>query len=206
MVPDRFSESVNFDDENLQVAGLGAEALVRELLVRVGEDPDREGLLRTPHRVDRSLAFLTAGYRMKLEDIINGAIFHEECEDIVLVQDIEFYSMCEHHMLPFFGVAHVAYIPKGRVIGLSKIPRIVELFGRRLQVQERMTRQIAECVEEVLKPRGVAVITQAQHLCMMMRGVEKQSSCTTSSTMLGGFRNNPQTRSELLALLSRVRK
>jgi len=206
MVPDRFTETVNFDDENLQMEGLGMESLVRELLVRIGEDPDREGLLQTPHRVDHSLAFLTAGYRMKLEDIINGAIFHEECEDIVLVADVEFYSMCEHHMLPFFGVAHVAYIPKGRVIGLSKIPRIVELFGRRLQVQERMTRQIAECLQEVLRPRGVAVITQAQHLCMMMRGVEKQSSFTTSSTMLGGFRNSPQTRSELLSLLGRKPK
>ncbi len=203
MGPDRFSENVNFDDERLQVASLGTEPLVRELLVRVGEDPDREGLLKTPYRVDRSLSFLTEGYRMDLQDIVNEAIFHEECEDIVLVSDIEFYSMCEHHMLPFFGVAHVAYIPNGRVIGLSKVPRIIDLYARRLQLQERMTRQIAECLEKVLQPKGVAVITQAQHLCMMMRGVEKQSSFTTASSMLGGFRTHKETRSELLSLLSR---
>lgn len=201
MVPDKMIEQLHLDDIDAQVDRLDAESLIRELLLKMGEDPEREGLLKTPGRVDRSLAFLTAGYRMRLHDIINDAIFHESGSEMILVRDIEFYSMCEHHMLPFFGVAHVGYIPDGRVIGLSKIPRIVELFARRLQLQERLTRQVAECIQEVLAPKGVAVITQARHLCMMMRGVEKQSSMTAASSMLGVFHDNPHTRSEFLALL-----
>jgi GTP cyclohydrolase I len=180
---------------------IAIQDLVRELLVKVGEDPDREGLMKTPLRVDRSMAFLTSGYRTDVQEVVNGAIFHEECDDIVVVRDVEFYSMCEHHMLPFFGTAHVAYVPDGKVIGLSKIPRIVEIFSRRLQLQERMTRQVAECIQEVLQPKGVAVITDARHLCMMMRGVEKQQSTTTSSTMLGVFRESTNTRQELLQIL-----
>lgn len=203
MGPDRLDEQLQLEDN--QPHGdfkLGAEGIVREMLVRVGEDPDREGLLRTPRRVDRSMAFLTQGYRMNLDEIVNDALFTEDCEDIVLVRDIEFYSLCEHHMLPFFGTAHVAYIPNGKVIGLSKIPRIIDLFARRLQVQERMTRQIAQCLQQVLNPKGIAVITNGKHLCMMMRGVEKQNSFTTTSSMLGAFRSSPQTRNELLALLN----
>lgn len=201
MVPDKMIEQLHLDDIDAKVDRLNIEPLIRELLVRMGEDPEREGLLKTPGRVDRSLAFLTAGYRMSLQDIINDAIFHEAGSEMIVVRDIEFYSMCEHHMLPFFGVAHVAYIPDGRVIGLSKIPRIVELFARRLQLQERLTRQVAECIQEVLLPKGVAVVTQARHLCMMMRGVEKQSSMTAASSMRGAFRDDPRTRSEFLALL-----
>lgn len=201
MVPDKMIEQLHLDDINVQVDRLNVEPLIRELLLKMGEDPEREGLLKTPGRVDRSLAFLTAGYRMRLQDIINDAIFHESGSELIVVRDIEFYSMCEHHMLPFFGVAHVAYIPNGRVIGLSKIPRIVELFARRLQLQERLTRQVAECIREVLAPKGVAVITQARHLCMMMRGVEKQSSMTAASAMLGAFCDDPHKRSELLSLL-----
>lgn len=201
MVPDKMIEQLHLDDINVQVDRLNVEPLIRELLLKMGEDPEREGLLKTPGRVDRSLAFLTAGYRMRLQDIINDAIFHESGSELIVVRDIEFYSMCEHHMLPFFGVAHVAYIPNGRVIGLSKIPRIVELFARRLQLQERLTRQVAECIQEVLAPKGVAVITQARHLCMMMRGVEKQSSMTAASAMLGAFCDDPHKRSELLSLL-----
>jgi len=201
MVPDKMIEQLHLDDINVQVDRLNVEPLIRELLLKMGEDPEREGLLKTPGRVDRSLAFLTAGYRMRLQDIINDAIFHESGSELIVVRDIEFYSMCEHHILPFFGVAHVAYIPNGRVIGLSKIPRIVELFARRLQLQERLTRQVAECIREVLAPKGVAVITQARHLCMMMRGVEKQSSMTAASAMLGAFCDDPHKRSELLSLL-----
>ncbi|MDX2176601.1 MAG: GTP cyclohydrolase I FolE [Candidatus Sumerlaeia bacterium] len=171
------------------------------MLAKIGEDPDREGLLRTPHRVDKSMAFLTRGYRMDLQELLNEAIFTENYSGVVLVRDVEFYSMCEHHMLPFFGTAHVAYIPNGKVIGLSKIPRIVELFSRRLQVQERMTGQIADCLMEVLKPAGVAVVTEARHLCMMMRGVEKQNSSTLASAMRGEFLTNPQTRNEFLTLI-----
>jgi len=203
MAPDQFEEKINLDERVADYPGLGLEALVRELIVRIGENPDREGLLKTPRRVDQSFAFLTEGYKMRVEDVINEAIFREEAEEIVLVRAIEFYSLCEHHLLPFFGVAHVAYIPRGRVIGLSKIPRLVEVFARRLQVQERMTHQIAECIQEVLDPLGVAVIAEARHLCMMMRGVQKQSSLTTTSCMLGAFRENPQTRNELLSLIAK---
>ncbi len=175
--------------------------LVTDLLRALGEDPDREGLRRTPERVARSLADLTCGYRQDLREIVNDAIFHEPASELILVRDIEFYSLCEHHLLPFYGRIHVGYLPAGRVIGLSKLPRIVEVFARRLQVQERMTMQIAQAVEEVLEPAGVAVIAEAAHLCMMMRGVAKQSSVTTTSCMLGAFREDPRTRSEFLSLV-----
>ncbi|RMH01719.1 MAG: GTP cyclohydrolase I FolE [Planctomycetota bacterium] len=177
------------------------EELVEGLLAALGEDPKREGLLRTPGRVARSLSYLTSGYRMDLEEIVNGAIFHEDAREMVLVRDIEFYSLCEHHLLPFYGRAHVAYLPEGRVIGLSKLPRIVEMFARRLQVQERMTTQIAEAVQEVLQPSGVGVVVESSHLCMMMRGVAKQSSKATTSCLLGAFRDDPRTRGEFLSLV-----
>ncbi len=183
-------------------------ALVETLLEQLGEDPKREGLLKTPDRVARSMRFLTQGYQENLDEVVNGAIFHEPCDEMVVVKDIEFYSMCEHHLLPFYGRMHIAYIPDGRVIGLSKLPRITEMYARRLQVQERLTNQVAEAVSRVLKPKGVAVISEAAHLCMMMRGVAKQASTATTSCMLGAFREDPRTRSEILSLLqqqSRVR-
>lgn len=174
---------------------------VHELLKELGEDPGRPGLQRTPERVARSWEFLTQGYRTDLTELVNGAIFEEKYDEIVAVKNIHFCSMCEHHMLPFFGVCHVAYIPNGRVIGLSKIPRIVDMFARRLQLQERLTQQIAETIDEVLRPQGVAVVMEAYHLCMIMRGVEKQDSHTTTSEMLGSFKKNPQTRAEFLSLM-----
>lgn len=188
---------------DVPLAEMTNEDLYRELLKRLGEDPDRDGLLKTPERMDKSLAFLTRGYHESTTELLRGALFDVDYDEMVIVRDIEFYSLCEHHMLPFFGKAHVAYIPKGKVIGLSKVARLVDVFGRRLQVQERMTRQIADSIVEAIAPQGVAVILEAQHLCMMMRGVEKQSSLTTTSTMLGAFRNNPQTRSEFLSLIRR---
>ncbi|MEQ8821594.1 MAG: GTP cyclohydrolase I FolE [Sumerlaeia bacterium] len=188
-----------FDSPGLK--GIGIEDIVRQMLDHLGEDPDREGLVKTPARVDRSMAFLTAGYRMRIDDVVGDAIFHEQIDDMVIVKDIEFYSMCEHHMLPFFGQVHVAYIPNGKVIGLSKLPRIVEMFSRRLQLQERMTRQIAKCIEEVLEPKAVCVISEARHLCMMMRGIQKQQSSTISSAMLGEFRTKPKMRIELMGML-----
>jgi GTP cyclohydrolase I len=175
--------------------------LIRKLLIEIGEDPEREGLLKTPERVANAYRFLSSGYRRCIEDEINGAIFESENREMVLVRDIEFYSLCEHHLLPFFGQAHVAYIPDGRIIGLSKLARIVDMFARRLQVQERLTTQIAECLQTTLKPKGVAVVMRAQHLCMLMRGVEKQNSQAVTSEMLGAFRNNPATRSEFLSLV-----
>lgn len=176
-------------------------ALVHQQLGILGEDPEREGLVKTPSRVARSLEFLTSGSRVDVDALINGAIFEEDVSEMVLVRDVELYSMCEHHMLPFFGKAHVAYIPDGRIIGLSKIPRIVDAFARRLQVQERLTQQVAEALDDHLKPKGVAVVIEARHLCMMMRGVEKQNSAATTSAMLGLFRNDPKTRGEFLDLL-----
>ncbi len=176
------------------------ETHVEAMLRLLGEDPRREGLVRTPHRVAQSLGWLTRGYRMDVRDLIGGAVFEERHESMVLVRDIEFYSMCEHHMLPFFGKAHVAYVPDGRIIGLSKLPRIVEVFARRLQVQERLTDQIADAIQEVLQPRGVGVVLEASHLCMMMRGVEKQASRTVSSALRGVFRDCPMTRDEFLRL------
>ena len=178
-------------------------ALVKQQLHLLDEDPSREGLARTPERVARSFGFLTSGYRTDIQSLINGAIFAEDCSEMVLIRDIEIYSLCEHHMLPFFGKAHVAYIPNGRIIGLSKVPRIVDAFARRLQVQERLTQQVAEALYDALDPRGVAVVIEARHLCMMMRGVEKQNSSATTSAMLGLFRDDPKTRMEFLDLSRR---
>jgi GTP cyclohydrolase I len=178
----------------------GAPALIENLLRRLGEDPGREGLLRTPERVARSLAFLTSGYGQDVHGVLNGAVFEERYSDMVVVRDIELYSLCEHHLLPFHGRAHVAYVPDGRVVGLSTLPRLVDVFARRLQVQERLTTQIADALDEVLAPRGVGVIVEASHLCMMMRGVGKQNSRTITSTMRGAFLSDPRTRAEFLAL------
>jgi len=175
--------------------------LVRRQLMLLGEDPEREGLKKTPDRVAKSLQFLTSGYRADITKIVNQAVFREGGDEMVVVRDIELYSMCEHHMLPFFGKAHVAYVPDGRVIGLSKIPRLVDAFARRLQVQERLTHQIAQALECALKPKGVGVIVEARHLCMMMRGVEKQNSSASSSAMLGLFRTDSKTRTEFLSLV-----
>ena len=175
--------------------------IIEGLLNSIGEDPEREGLQRTPERVAKSLEELTQGCDQRLEDVVGQGVFNEECSEMVIVKDIEFYSLCEHHMLPFYGRVHVAYIPDGRIIGLSKIPRIVDMFSRRLQVQERMTSQIAEAIQEVLKPKGVGVVADAAHLCMMMRGVQKQNSSTMTSCLLGSFRSDPRTRSEFLDLV-----
>ena len=176
------------------------ESLVKRELHLLGEDPEREGLVRTPHRVAGALRFLTQGYRQTVEDVMGSAIFEEAHDSMVLVKDIEIYSLCEHHMLPFFGKAHVAYIPDGRIVGLSKLPRIVDVFARRLQVQERLTEQIAQAIEDVLKPQGVGVVIEAVHLCMMMRGVEKQNSRTITSAVRGLFRRDNRTREEFLRL------
>ncbi len=176
------------------------EELARELLVRLGEQPDREGLLRTPERYAKALRDLTKGYHEDPEQVLQGALFNVDYDEMVIVKDIEMFSLCEHHVLPFFGKVHVAYIPKGRVIGLSKVARLVEVFARRLQVQERMTVQIAETLQRVIQPLGVGVVIEARHLCMMMRGIEKQHSATVTSSMLGAFRA-PQTREEFLALI-----
>jgi len=176
------------------------EDLVRRQLELVGEDPKREGLLRTPARVAASMAFLTQGYASTAEQVIGDGIFEEAHDNMIMVRDVELYSMCEHHMLPFFGKAHIAYIPNGRIVGLSKIPRIVDVFARRLQVQERLTEQIAQALCSVLNPRGVGVVIEAYHLCMMMRGVQKQNSKTITSALTGAFRDDPKTRDEFLRL------
>lgn len=178
--------------------------LMQKVLVKIGEDPERPGLARTPQRADKALRFLTSGYETDVQSIVNGAIFEEKCDEMVVVKDIEFYSMCEHHMLPFFGTMHVAYLPNNRLIGLSKIPRIVDMFARRLQLQERLTHQVAETLQEVLKPKGVGVICEARHFCMMMRGVEKQHSATVTSAMRGVFKTQLQTRNEFLSLVRRT--
>ncbi len=174
---------------------------VREMLGLLGEDPSRDGLERTPARVEKAMQFLTSGYRADVKALVNDAIYEVKYDEMVIVRDIEFFSMCEHHMLPFFGKVHVAYLAKNKVIGLSKIPRLVNVFARRLQIQERLTKQIAECLQELLDPQGVGVICEAQHFCMMMRGVEKQGSSTVTSSMLGAFRTQKETRDELLALV-----
>ncbi len=179
-------------------------AHMREVLRDLGEDVEREGLLRTPERSEKALQFLTSGYSADIQKIVNGALFDVEYDEVVIVRDIEFFSMCEHHMLPFFGKMHVAYLPGSKVIGLSKIPRIVDVFARRLQIQERLTQQVAETLQDMLKPRGVAVVCEARHFCMMMRGVEKQHSGAITSAMLGAFRNNKETRNELLSLIGRT--
>jgi GTP cyclohydrolase I len=176
-------------------------ALVREQLALLGENPDREGLRRTPDRVARAMTFLTRGYAGRVHDVVGEGIFAEDHHNMVMVRDIELYSMCEHHMLPFFGKAHVAYIPNGRILGLSKLPRLVDHFARRLQVQERLTEQVAEAVAEVLQPMGVGVVIEAFHLCMMMRGVEKQNSRTITSALRGVFRDDARTRDEFLSLV-----
>jgi GTP cyclohydrolase I len=176
---------------------------MQEVLKMLGEDPSREGLVHTPERYEKAMRFLMRGYEESLEEIVNGAMYHVTCDEMVIVKDIEFFSMCEHHLLPFFGKIHVAYLPKDQVIGLSKIPRIVNMFARRLQLQERLTQQVAEAVETAISPRGVAVMAEARHFCMMMRGVEKQHSGTVTSTMLGEFRHNKATRDEFLALAAR---
>ena len=178
------------------------EKLTKNLLDKIGEDSNREGLLKTPKRVAKSWKFLTKGYDTKVEEIINGAIFNEKYDEMVTINNIDFYSVCEHHLIPFFGKAHVAYIPDGKVVGLSKIPRIVEMFSRRLQLQERMTQQIASTLNDVLAPKGVAVILEAQHMCMQMRGVEKQNSHATTSFMTGLFREDERTRKEFLDIVS----
>ena len=176
------------------------EGLIRRQLEMLGEDPERDGLLKTPSRVAKSMAWLTRGYDLDARQVIGDAMFEENHENMVMVRDIEMYSMCEHHMLPFFGKVHVAYIPNGKIVGLSKLPRVVEVFARRLQVQERLGEQIANAIDEVLQPRGVGVVIEAVHLCMMMRGVEKQSSRTITSSLRGLFRDDPKTRSEFLRL------
>jgi GTP cyclohydrolase I len=177
--------------------------LIEDVLLRLGEDPKRDGLLRTPHRVDDALRFLTSGYRMDIQKILNGALYDVKYDEMVVVRDIEFFSLCEHHMLPFFGKVHVAYLPRKKVIGLSKIPRLVDVFARRLQIQERMTQQLAQTIQETINPVGVGVICEAKHLCMMMRGVEKQHSGAMTSAMLGAFRDQKETRDEFLALVTR---
>ena len=187
-------------ETGLESAGL--QELVRALLTRLGEDPDREGLLETPRRVADSLGFLTRGYDQTVEDVIGDAIFNEDHHNMVVVKDIEMYSMCEHHMLPFFGKIHVAYIPNGRILGISKIPRVVDVFARRLQVQERLTEQVADAIMKQLQPEGVAVVAEAYHLCMMMRGVQKQNSKTVTSAMKGVFLEDLRTREEFLRLTS----
>jgi GTP cyclohydrolase I len=177
------------------------QEIYAELLKRLGEDPTRDGLLQTPKRMEKSMAFLTQGYEQSVADVLHGALFEVDYDEMVMVRDIEFYSMCEHHLLPFFGKAHIAYVPNGKVVGLSKLPRIVDVFARRLQVQERLTQQIAEAIEEAIAPQGVGVVIEAQHLCMMMRGVQKQSSLTVTSSLRGVFKTQQQTRSEFLSLV-----
>ncbi len=187
-------------DEAAALRHASFEDLVREMISRIGEDPSREGLTDTPQRVVKSMEYLTHGYAQQPADILNGALFTVDYDEMVIVKDIEMFSMCEHHMLPFFGKVHIAYIPNGKVIGLSKLPRLVEVFARRLQVQERLTTQIAEAIEEIIKPQGVGVVIEARHLCMMMRGVEKQHSAAVTSAMLGVFKEQA-TRNEFLSLL-----
>lgn len=175
--------------------------LIRELIVKIGEDPEREGLLRTPERVAKSYEFLTRGYKQDLNTVVNGALFESESDDMVIVKDIEFFSLCEHHMLPFFGKCHVGYIPRKKILGISKVARIVDMFARRLQIQERLTGEVAGAMMEILDAQGVGVVIEAQHLCMQMRGVEKQHSITTSSRMLGIFRSELATRNEFMRLI-----
>jgi len=190
-------------DPTLTSASL--QQIYAELLARVGEDPKRDGLLNTPERMEKSMAFLTQGYKQSVDTVLHGALFDVHYDEMVIVKDIEFYSQCEHHLLPFFGKAHVAYVPNGKVIGLSKIPRIIDIFSRRLQVQERLTQQVAAAIDEAIHPQGVGVILEAQHLCMMMRGVEKQDSSTVTSAMVGVFKTQLQTRNEFLSLIERRR-
>jgi GTP cyclohydrolase IA len=189
------------DDAAVTLGDASVQAIYAELLKRIGEDPARDGLQQTPKRMEKSMAFLTKGYQESVASVLHGALFDVDYDEMVIVRDIEFYSLCEHHLLPFFGKAHIAYVPNGKVVGLSKLPRIVDVFARRLQVQERLTQQIAEAIEDAIAPQGVGVVIEAQHLCMMMRGVEKQSSLTVTSSLRGVFKTQLQTRSEFLALV-----
>jgi len=175
--------------------------LISGVLEAIGENPKRDGLLRTPERVEKALRYLTSGYTQDIEKVVNGAVYGVKYDEMVIVKDIEFFSLCEHHMLPFYGKIHIAYIARNKVIGLSKLPRIVDIFARRLQIQERLTQEVAQCIQDMLDPMGVGVIAEAQHFCMMMRGVEKQHSGTVTSTMLGVFRKNKETRNEFLSLV-----
>jgi GTP cyclohydrolase I len=193
---DQFEAALPITSERM----LEFENIIRRELELIGEDPTREGLLKTPERVAMSMAWLTRGYGMDVADVVGDAVFEEEHASMVMVRDIELYSMCEHHMLPFYGKAHIAYIPNGRIVGLSKLPRIVEVFARRLQVQERLTEQVAQAIEDVLQPIGVGVVIECEHLCMMMRGVEKQNSRTITSALKGSFRDDAMTRDEFLRL------
>ena len=183
-------------DDDLFQGNNKLERLYHGVIEEIGEDPTRQGLLKTPYRSAKALQFLTQGYTQKVDEIVNGAIFDEEFDDMVIVKDIEFYSLCEHHILPFFGKCHVGYIPNKRIVGLSKVPRVIDMFARRLQVQERLTHQIAQAINEVLQPQGIAVVMEAQHMCMMIRGVEKQRSNTFTNVMLGTFREDDSTRAE----------
>jgi len=187
--------------QSATLTSAGFEDLVREMIVRIGEDPDREGLIRTPERVKKAFDHLTRGYKIDPEELLRGALFTVTYDEMVIVKDIEMFSLCEHHMLPFFGKVHIAYIPNGKVIGLSKMPRLVEVFSRRLQIQERLTTQIAETIQKTIEPQGVGVVVEARHLCMMMRGVEKQHSSAVTSSMLGCFREEQETRTEFLSLI-----
>ena len=180
--------------------------LVKKLLRELGEDPDREGLIKTPERVEKALKFLTQGYGWNVQDVLNGALYPVEYDEMVLVRDIDFFSLCEHHLLPFFGKCHIAYVPQKKVVGLSKIPRLVDVYARRLQIQEKLTTDIARTLDEVLKPKGVGVVMEAQHLCMIMRGVEKQNTVVTTSALLGKFRTDPKTRAEFLGLINHGRE
>ncbi|HTB16351.1 MAG TPA: GTP cyclohydrolase I FolE [Bryobacteraceae bacterium] len=183
--------------------GVSIASRMKDVLEMLGEDPSREGLVQTPERYEKAMRYLTSGYTTSLDEIVNNALFTVKVDSMVIVKDIEFFSMCEHHMLPFFGKMHVAYLPKDKVIGLSKIPRIIDMYARRLQLQERLTQQVAEAMSGVISPRGVGVLCEARHFCMMMRGVEKQHSGTVTSTMLGSFRTNKSTRDEFLSLVNR---
>jgi GTP cyclohydrolase IA len=187
-------------ETNEGLSGFSTQEIYREILARLGEDPNRNGLVSTPARIEKAMAYLTRGYEQNPTEILRGALFDVDYDEMVIVRDIEMFSLCEHHMLPFFGKVHVAYIPKRKVIGLSKIPRLVEVFARRLQVQERLTRQIADAIQEAIAPQGVGVVIEARHLCMMMRGIEKQHSSTVTSAMVGCFRQK-ETRGEFLSLV-----
>ncbi|WP_027482617.1 GTP cyclohydrolase I FolE [Deinococcus pimensis] len=196
---ERLQDSDTLPESHIRTEGLAD--LTHRWLEAIGEDPDREGLLKTPQRVEKAWQFITRGYRLDLREVANDAVFAAEGSEMVIVKDIEFYSMCEHHMLPFFGRAHIGYIPDGKILGLSKFARVTDMFARRLQVQERITTQIAEAVQELLEPRGVAVVLEGVHLCMAMRGVEKQHSSTTTSAMRGVFRDDPRTRAEFMTAI-----